>query len=181
LRDEALRGGYRHGSKEVAGRSEQNRVLARVPSLPPAFAMRQSLTKLFTCAGAMLVILFIREANSQVLPTRPTVISNPSVSKCLDILAFESLPLNRDNNKAMVDAANTKFFLDYYEVNGWLEGFLSARGLFDTTTDGDIMKGTRPAEWMTWIYSYCRANPHETIVNAALQLSYALYGNRNAK
>jgi hypothetical protein len=59
-------------------------------------------------------------------------------------------------------------------VVGWLQGFFSARNLFDLSIDGDLTQGSRWFEWMNWTFSYCREHPTSTLFDAGVRLSNVL-------
>jgi hypothetical protein len=92
-------------------------------------------------------------------------------SNCSGILELESLQVNPPTGTSLIYPSDTTLALDYNAVISWLQGFISARNvLVNDDTSGPV----RMKQWMKWLFSYCRANPNKTLVDAALQLSDAL-------
>jgi hypothetical protein len=98
----------------------------------------------------------------------------PTVHRCFEIFRFESIPVNHDKGTFDIMSDRVQLTLHYTEVVGWLQGYFTARNNFDLSSDGDITRGTKPLEWMNWIYSYCRSHPSGTMIEIANELARAL-------
>jgi hypothetical protein len=108
----------------------------------------------------------------------------PKVYQRIDIVQFESFA-DRPNRGTI--SGDTQPPGHYSEVVGRLKGYMIAANLFDNRTNGDVTKGTKPAQWMQWLLSYCRANPSQTVMQTAEDLflketpaRVAPVGRRNA-
>src|SRR5262245_39856507 len=105
------------------------------------------------------------------MPTRVPMALVPSRYKCIDLLELERIEGNSQNNT--IRTTDTELALDYREVAGWLQGFFTAWN-HSKDTDGDITKGTKPYQWMAWIFSYCRTHPSENLPGAAFEFMNAM-------
>ena len=86
--------------------------------------------------------------------------------KCLDLLELERIKVNPQTNDVSDDAQVAE---DYIAVTGWFQGFFTAVNI-TAQPDGNVTKGTEPHQWITRTFSYCRAHPLDTLVDAALDL-----------
>ena len=94
---------------------------------------------------------------------------------CLDLLQLESLEVKSDGTVGFsYTQQDSRLLADYNAVIGWLQGYFTA---LNFTQHGDLTKNTRPVQWMTWIFSYCRTKPSGTLLDAADQLGKAFLGN----
>jgi hypothetical protein len=66
----------------------------------------------------------------------------PQYFTCFKLLELQTLPYD---STAGTVAGSTGQLTNYYRTLGWLEGFFTARNMFDTTTDGHLTKGTKTA------------------------------------
>jgi hypothetical protein len=98
----------------------------------------------------------------------------PKINKCFDILQFESLSFDPQTKVFSVRQDQIALLNSYFQVEGWLGGFFTARNVFDLAAGGDTAKGTTEKERMPWIYSYCRSHPTKTLFDAAVELSNTL-------
>ena len=105
---------------------------------------------------------------------RDPVVVGPEQSKCSDILDLEKLNYDPERNVIRLDYLHPQRGATYMAVIGWLQGFFSARNLFDLSIDGDLTKGTRSLDWMNWMFSYCREHPASTLFEAGIGLSNKL-------
>jgi hypothetical protein len=97
----------------------------------------------------------------------------PDVNRCFDILRLESIPIDHDKGTVSIMSDRVQLTLDHFAVIGWLQGYFTARNNFDLASDGSIAAGTKPLQWMSWIYSYCRSHPSGTLIEAANELAKA--------
>jgi hypothetical protein len=81
-------------------------------------------------------------------------------------LELERLKINPRTNTITSDDPNLS--ADYHNVVGWLRGFFSGWN-FNPGTDGDVTKGATNYQMMTWIFSYCRTHPSETLGDAVFE------------
>lgn len=84
---------------------------------------------------------------------------------CFEILEFEKLKIDPQNGNVIFDPQDAQLFADYMAVISWLQGFLAGRQV------NNPYKGPQIA---TWLFSYCRADPTRSLIDAALQLSKSL-------
>jgi hypothetical protein len=101
----------------------------------------------------------------------------PDFYKCFDLLRFESLQIDPQNNSVLIntrDPNQMDLLHRYFEVVGWLRGFFTAMNNFGLTADRNVTKDTTHKEWMPWIHSYCRSHPTENLEGAAIELAKAL-------
>lgn len=100
------------------------------------------------------------------------------MGSCFGLLSLESLqiidPETRSARINLNDPNQILLLRRYDAVTGWLRGFFTALNIFGVMHTDDVTKGTKEKEWMPWIYSYCRANPKDNLVNAASELAKAL-------
>ena len=96
----------------------------------------------------------------------------PDRHKCLELLELERLQVNPQSGTGRYNIANDaerKLVADYNSVVGWFEGFFTAVNTFDQP-DGNVTKETKPHQWITWTFSYCREHPSANLANAAFEL-----------
>jgi hypothetical protein len=103
----------------------------------------------------------------------------PNRYKCLDLLELEKVEIDAQsgNLKFQFTDSGVQLATDYMTTTGWLQGYFTASNFYRSDTPGDLTKGTRPHQWMTWIFSYCRRNPSATLIEAASELATAFKGN----
>jgi hypothetical protein len=143
---------------------------------------------------AMLIIALlgtINPATAQLTPTaatsQPWRMMNlpPTTYMCTDFLALQVVDQGQSNLRYNVNNPNSlEAVFHYFEVVGWVRGYLTALNILDRTTGGHITKGlpqgdTNPS-LMAWLFSHCRANPTDNLMNATGQLAYA-QGSRPAQ
>lgn len=122
----------------------------------------------FTLASAF-------DASSQSFQSHIMTAEQPRRYNCIDILELERLGFeSTGNNTPYFNSLDTQLALDYFELIGWLEGYLTAFNVFGLEPSGNISHGTTRRDWMIWFYSYCRSNPTDQITNAVLRLLEAL-------
>ena len=126
---------------------------------------------LFSVAFAAVCTQPVRAEPQQL---RDPVVVGPQQSACSDILESEKLNYDPERNVIRLDYLHPQRGATYMAVLGWLQGFFSARNLFDLSVDGDITQGTRSLDWMNWMFEYCRAHPNSTLFDAGIGLSNAL-------
>ena len=85
--------------------------------------------------------------------------------KCLDLLELERIKVDPQPNDVTSD--DGQIAGDYLAVTGWFQGFFTAVNI-TAQPDGNVTKGTEPHQWITRTFSYCRAHPSDTLVDAAL-------------
>jgi hypothetical protein len=106
----------------------------------------------------------------------------PARGQCSSMLGLEKLKVEEDRKTNVLRYFNDNspetqsMMMNYVELVGWLEGFATFRNAVDLNKGGtgNIYKNTTMLQWMTWIFSYCRAHPSETIVEAAGAFATAL-------
>lgn len=112
----------------------------------------------------------------------------PGFSKCFDLLRFESLHTDPQDDSVRINLRNKNqmdLVLHYYAVVGWLRGYFTALNLvrsFNGLTP-DATKSTEQKEWMPWIYSYCRSHPTDNLEDVATELvkSFSASSNKDSK
>lgn len=105
---------------------------------------------------------------------RDPVIVGPQQVKCSDILELQKLNIDSERNVIKLDYLHPQRGADYMAVVGWLQGFFSARNLFDVSIDGDFTQGSKSIEWMDWMFGFCRDHPTKTLFDAGIGLSNKL-------
>jgi hypothetical protein len=95
----------------------------------------------------------------------------PDRHKCLDLLELERAKVNPQTNDITSD--DPQLSADYVAVESWLQGFFTAVNIF-AQPDGNVTKGTKPHQWINWVFSYCRAQPSKNLWEAAVELLDAL-------
>jgi hypothetical protein len=97
----------------------------------------------------------------------------PQRHMCLALLELEKVEIDPQHGTIRFE---TQLAADYNAAVSWLQGYFTAWNLFKPEAWGDLTKKTTPQQWMTWIFSYCRAHPSDNLLNAANQLANALMG-----
>ena len=105
---------------------------------------------------------------------RDVVLMGPAHHKCSEILELQNLTIDLERNIIRPDYLHPQRGPDYMAVVGWLQGFFSARNLFDLSIDGDLTQGSKWFDWMNWTFSYCRDHPTSTLFDAGVGLSNVL-------
>jgi hypothetical protein len=106
----------------------------------------------------------------------PTITALPPLRyKCLDLLELERI--KADPKTGRITTNDMQLAADYQGVVGWLRGFFTAFN--HHIQEGDVTKGTTPYQMMTWIFSYCRAHPSETLNEAAFEFVDAMRATKN--
>lgn len=110
----------------------------------------------------------------QAQQQRDPVVIGPEHSTCADILELQKLTYDPERNVIRLDYLHPQRGATYMAVVRWLQGFFSARNLFDLSIDGDFTQGTTSPDWMNWMFSYCREHPASTLFDAGIGLSNVL-------
>ena len=105
---------------------------------------------------------------------RDPIIVGPEQVTCPDILELQKLNIDSDRNVIRLDYLHPQRGADYMAVVGWLQGFFSARNLFDVSIDGDFTQGSKSIDWMNWMFGFCREHPTKTLFDAGIGLSNKL-------
>jgi hypothetical protein len=93
--------------------------------------------------------------------------------QCLNFLALEQLQAPGRNEAAVLPGQLDRT-LDYYQVLGWVKGFLSASNFYGVRGQYRIGANMESHQFMSWMFSYCRAHPNDHVVQGADALSRAL-------
>jgi hypothetical protein len=123
---------------------------------------------------AALAAIHLQTVGAGAQQQRDPVVIGPERSKCFDILELQKLNFDPERNIIKLDYLHPQRGADYMAVVGWLQGFFSARNLFDLSIDGDFTQGSKQVDWMNWIFSYCQAHPTNTLFDAGIGLSQVL-------
>jgi len=121
-----------------------------------------------------IAVLHMQAVDAGAQQQRDPVVIGPERSKCSDILELQKLSFDPERNVIRLDYRHPQRGADYMAVVGWLQGFFSARNLFDLSIDGDFTQGSKQVDWMTWIFGYCRDHPADTLFDAGIGLSQNL-------
>jgi hypothetical protein len=121
-----------------------------------------------------LAALCIQPLSVKAQQQRIPIVMVPEHNRCSDILELQKLNVDPERNIIKSDYLHPQRGADYLAVVGWLQGFFSARNLFDLSIDGDLTQGTKWLDWMDWTFSYCREHPTSTLFDAGIGLSNAL-------
>jgi hypothetical protein len=101
----------------------------------------------------------------------------PDRYKCLDLLELERLKVDPQTLTITLNApTDRQLAVDYRTAVGWFQGFFTAVNL-TVQPDGDVTKGTKPYQMMTWTLSYCRSHPSGDLMDAAVELLNAWRGD----
>ena len=104
------------------------------------------------------------------------VILLPNAGTCPEILKLQSVEgetpgsyrVRRNNDAEM------KLVFEHKFVGGWLRGYFSAINQTVPQAKGDITGNLTSFDMMTWLYSYCRANPKSEFIDAVRELRNSL-------
>lgn len=121
-----------------------------------------------------LVGLCAHAVGAKAQQQRDPVVIGPERSSCSDILELQKLTYDPERNVIRLDYLHPQRGAIYMAVVGWLQGFFSARNLFDLSIDGDFTQGSKSLDWMNWMFAYCREHPANTLFDAGIGLSNAL-------
>ena len=121
-----------------------------------------------------LVVLCAQPVGASAQQQRDPVVIGPERSNCSDILELQKLTYDPEQNVIRLDYLHPQRGAIYMAVVGWLQGFFSARNLFDLSIDGDFTQGTKSLDWMNWMFSYCREHPTSTLFDAGIGVSNVL-------
>ena len=122
----------------------------------------------------LLATIYTQPAGSQAQQQRDPVIVGPQQVQCSDILELQKLNIDSERNVIRLDYLHPQRGADYMAVVGWLQGFFSARNLFDVSIDGDFTQGSKSIDWMNWMFGFCRDHPTKTLFDAGIGLSNVL-------
>jgi len=131
-------------------------------------------TKMRIITLAALAALHLQTVGAGAQQQRDPVVIGPERNKCFDILELQKLNFDPDRNIIKLDYRHPQRGADYMAIVGWLQGFFSARNLFDLSIDGDFTQGSKQIDWMNWIFSYCQDHPANTLFDAGIGLSQVL-------
>jgi hypothetical protein len=100
----------------------------------------------------------------------------PNHHRCVDVLQFEKVEIDAQsgNVKFEYNDSGVQLASDYVAATSWVQGFFTAWNFYKPNADGNLTRGTRPYQWMTWIFSYCRTHPSGSLVDASMELADAL-------
>jgi hypothetical protein len=104
----------------------------------------------------------------------PAAVLFPTRYKCLDLLELERI--EADPKSGTITSTDPQLAADYQSVVGWLRGFFTAWNLHPGA-DGNVTKGATSYQMMTWIFSYCRTHPAQTLDEAAFGFINAMVGS----
>jgi hypothetical protein len=122
-----------------------------------------------------LLLLCEMSSGAYSQEAQPHVVTRelPRRYRCIDVLELEKLRFESiKEGSGVFKTLDTQLALDYFEIVGWIEGFITAENIINALSNGNIANGTTRRDWMIWIYSYCRSNPSQNIVESVLQLFY---------
>src|SRR5258707_7175712 len=119
-----------------------------------------------------LATAFPQPVGSYAQQQRDPIIVGPEQVTCPDILELQKLNIDSDRNVIKLDYLHPQRGADYMAVVGWLQGFFSARNLFDVSIDGDFTQGSKSVDWMKWMVGFCREQPTKTLFDAGTRLSH---------
>jgi hypothetical protein len=88
---------------------------------------------------------------------------------CFQVLELEKLQIDPRTGNVLYYPADAPLYQGLIAVEGWLEGFISARQVL-----GAHYQYQGVYQWMTWVFSYCRHNPTKGLIDAGFELSEAL-------
>jgi hypothetical protein len=121
-----------------------------------------------------LIALCAQTVGANAQQQRDPVVIGPERNTCSDILELQKLNFDPERNVIKLDYLHPQRGADYMAIVGWLQGFFSARNLFDLTIDGDFTQGSKQIDWMNWIFGYCQEHPANTLFDAGIGLSQVL-------
>jgi hypothetical protein len=100
----------------------------------------------------------------------------PNHHRCVEVLQLEKVEIDAQSGEVKVeyDDAGVQRVSDYIAATSWVQGFFTAWNFYKPNADGNLTKETHPHQWMTWIFSYCRAHPSGSLVDASMGLADAL-------
>ena len=104
----------------------------------------------------------------------------PDPHRCSDLVELEQLPYDAQNDTMSfpIDPRGIDLLLGYYAIEGWLRGYFTGLNIATySRTGGDITKGTKPRDWMIYIFNYCKQNPWKELTDASAALYTKLSGN----
>lgn len=144
-----------------------------------AYFRRKSLLTAFAATWATLCLFLTSQpGKAQFDALRPYVLFMPKRAQCSQILELEKLniPLGVGTIMHYNDGYSIQLLTEYFELAGWLEGYMTAVNAVAPTLDGHIGERNHPNQWIIWLFSYCRANLNAEIGTAAVALVNSLYG-----
>ena len=104
----------------------------------------------------------------------------PDRYTCSNLLQLEGLEVDPQGKITFLyTPESVQLLTDYKTTIGWLQGYFTAWNELVRATHGNLTKGTRTAQWMTWIFNYCRAHPSGNLLDAANEFGTALLGKSN--
>lgn len=104
----------------------------------------------------------------------------PDRYTCSNLLELESLEVDPQGKITFAyTPESVQLLTDYKTTIGWLQGYFTAWNALVRATHGNLTKGTRIAQWMTWIFNYCRAHPSGNLLDAANEFGTALLRKPN--
>ena len=98
---------------------------------------------------AALAAIHLQTVGAGAQQLRDPVVIGPERSKCFDILELQKLNFDPERNVIKLDYLHPQRGADYMAIVGWLQGFFSARNLFDLSIDGDFTQGSLPIARIT--------------------------------
>ena len=121
-----------------------------------------------------LAAIYAQTVGANAQQQRDPVVNGPERNTCSHILELQKLNFDPERNVIKLDYLHPQRGADYMAIVGWLQGFFSARNLFDLSIDGDFTQGSKQIDWMNWIFSYCQEHPSNTLFDAGIGLSQVL-------
>jgi hypothetical protein len=129
---------------------------------------------------AFLATLGGGTAQAETNQVRNVATFNPNRHSCLSILEFARLQIDQRTGFIqlnLLSSGDLNLAGDYQAFIGWLMGYVTARNAYDPNISPTTGAGTRPIEWMNWVYSYCRSHPSDEAIAVAYELSSTLAGH----
>jgi hypothetical protein len=92
----------------------------------------------------VLPLALSSNAYSQAPQPRVVTIEMPRRYRCLDVLELEKLRFESTNGQTgYFNSLDMQLAFDYSEISGWIEGFMTARNLFDSLILTEISRTAR--------------------------------------
>jgi hypothetical protein len=102
----------------------------------------------------------------------------PKPNACIEVLRLQSVETDPQTGSITFRGQAAEPY-QYLAIQTWLGGFFSGANSL-TIREPSQAPQQSPAEWMTWLFSYCRANPSKNLADAA-ETVYDLYIPKNTR